>query len=163
MQSTGFTRTALLFLAIACSDGTGPELRQISDFERAHKRWQAQNLHTYAFTLQRACFCANVHPLYVLVLNDAVAGAFDLDTAKWVEPALGETVEDVFTFVQHAIEHHARLIRAKYDPAQGFPTEIDYDGSAQVADDEVSYHVSDVHPVTPQVSDVTQTATRWPD
>jgi hypothetical protein len=41
------------------------------------------------------------------------------------------------------------MIRAEYDAAKGFPTEIDYDGEAQIADDEISFRVSDVHLVTP--------------
>jgi hypothetical protein len=39
-----------------------------------------------------------------------------------------------------------------YDAAKGFPAEIDYDGAAQIADDEISYRITDVHPVTPQAS-----------
>ena len=138
---------ALLAVAISCSDATGPA-HQPTDLEAARQRWQAQDLHTYAFTIQRSCFCANVHPLYVLVLSDTVAGVLDLQTGEAVDRQLGETVDGLFTFVQNAIDHHAQLIRADYDDAKGFPTEIDYDGEAQVADDEIFYRVSDVHPVT---------------
>ena len=152
MKPTRFAGLALLALAMACRDAVGPDRRQIGDFETAHQRWQAQGLHTYAFTLQRTCFCANLHPLYVLVLSDAVAGVFDLETGTWIDPKLGQTVEELFVFVQNAIDAHARLIRAEYDSAKGFPTEIDYDGAAQIADDEISYHISDVHPITPQTS-----------
>jgi hypothetical protein len=81
------------------------------------------------------------------VVNDAVAGVLDLETGDTVDQRLGVTVDDLFTFIQGAIDHHAELIRAKYDATQGFPTEIDYDGAAQVADDEISYRVSNVHPV----------------
>jgi hypothetical protein len=146
MNPIRFVGFALLFVAISCSDAIGPG-RETIDLEAARQRWRAQNLHTYAFTIQRSCFCANVHPLYVLVLNDAVAGVFDLKTGEMVDPQLGETVEDLFTFVQNAIDRPAHLIRAQYDVARGFPTEIDYDGEAQIADDEITYRVSDVHPV----------------
>jgi hypothetical protein len=139
---------ALLVVATSCSDAIGP--RPPSDLEAARQRWQAQNLHTYAFTIQRSCFCANVHPLYVLVLSDTVAGVLDLETADTVDRQLGETIEGLFNFVQNAIDGHAQMIRAECDAAKGFPTEIDYDGQAQIADDEISYRVSDVHPVTPQ-------------
>src|SRR5690242_8936843 len=105
----------LLLLAMSCHDAVGPELREISDLETAHQRWQAQNLHTYAFTLQRSCFCATTHPLYVAVLSDTVAGVFDLDTGTFVDRGLGMTVEDAFTFVQNAIDSHVQLIRAEYD------------------------------------------------
>jgi uncharacterized protein DUF6174 len=146
MNPIRFVGFALLFAAISCSDATGPG-RETTDLEVARQRWRAQNLHTYAFTIQRSCFCANVHPLYVLVLNDAVAGVLDLETGEMVDPKMGETVEDLFTFIQNAIDRPAHLIRAKYDVAKGFPTEIDYDGEAQIADDEITYRVSDVHPV----------------
>ena len=139
---------AALAIAISCGDATGPG-HQPTDLEAARQLWRAQNLHTYAFTIQRTCFCANVHPLYVFVLSDTVAGVLDLETGATADRQLGETVEDLFTFVQSAIDRHAQVIRAEYDAAKGFPTEIDYDGEAQLADDEVTVRVSDVHPVTP--------------
>jgi hypothetical protein len=139
---------ALLVVAISCGDAIAPEQR-ITDLEAAHQRWRAQNLHTYAFTLQRACFCGNVHPLYVLVLGDTVAGVLDFETGAMVDRQLGETVEDLFRFIQTAIDRPAHLIRAEYDAAKGFPIEIDYDGAAQIADDEIFFHVSDVHPIPP--------------
>ena len=142
---------ALLVLAVSCKDGVGPG-SQISDLETAHRLWQAQNLHTYAFTLQRSCFCGNVHPLYIAVVSDTVVGALDLETVTWVDRQLGETIEDLFTFVQSAIDRPAHQIRVEYDTAKGFPSEIDYDGSAQIADDEMSLRISDVHPITPQTA-----------
>jgi len=150
MRPTRFAGLALLALAMSCSDALSPEQRQIRDLETAQRRWQARNLHTYAFTLQRSCFCGNVNPLYIVVLSDRVGGVFDLNTGAFVDVQLGETIEDLFTFIQSAIDHHASLIRAEYDAASGFPTQIDYDGSAMAADDELSVRISDVHPITPQ-------------
>lgn len=140
---------SLLMIVMACSDSVAPQ-PQTTDLETAHHRWRAQNLHTYAFTLQRSCFCVNVHPLYVAVVSDSVVGAFDLETGMWVDRQLGETIEDLFSFVQTAIDRPAQQIRVEYDTAMGFPREIDYDGAAQIADDEISFRVSDVHPITPQ-------------
>lgn len=138
----------VLVVAMSCGDAVGPR-RQVTDLEAAHRRWRAQNLHTYAFTLQRTCFCTNVHPLYVLVLSDTVAAVLDLETGTMVDRQFGETVEGLFTFVRNAIDRPAQLIRVKYDVAKGFPTEIDYDGAARIADDEIFYRVTDVHPVAP--------------
>ena len=142
---------AILVVAISCRDAIGPG-HQVTELEAARQRWRAQNLHTYAFTIQRSCFCANVHPLYVLVLSDTVAGVLDLETGDMVDRQLGETVEGLLTFIQNAINRPARLIRAEYDAAKGFPTEIDYDGAAQIADDEIFYRVGDVHPVAPPLT-----------
>lgn len=148
MKLTRLVAHALLITVISCSDAVGP-LRQSTDLEAARQRWRAQNLHTYAFTLQRSCFCGNIHPLYVLVLSDTVAGVIDLETGETVDRRLGETVESLFAFIQTAFERPARLIRAEYDGAKGFPTEIDYDGDGQIADDEVFYRITDVHPIQP--------------
>jgi hypothetical protein len=148
MKPLRFAGLALLVIASSCGDAVGPA-HQARDLKVARQRWRAQNLHTYAFTIQRSCFCANVHPLYVLVLSDTVAGVLDLETGEIVDRRLGETVEDLFAFIHNAIDRPARLIRAEYDAAKGFPAEIDYDGASQIADDETFYHVSDVHPVTP--------------
>ena len=148
MKITHLVVSALLVVAASCSDATGPTL-ETNDLEAARQRWRAQDLHTYAFTLQRSCFCGNIDPLYVIVLSDTVAGVIDLRTAKPLDRQLGETIEGLFTFVQTAIDRPAQLIRAKYDSAKGFPSEIDYDGSGQIADDEISYRVTDVHPIFP--------------
>jgi hypothetical protein len=148
MNPTRLAGLALLVASISCSDATGP-WHQITELAAARQRWRTQNLHSYAFTIQRSCFCANVHPLYVLVLSDTVAGAFDLETGEWVDRRFGETVEGLFTFIQNATERPAQLIRAEYDDAKGFPTEIDYDGAAQIADDELFARISDVHTIPP--------------
>jgi hypothetical protein len=70
-------------------------------------------------------------------------------TGATVDRRLGEAVEGLFTFIQSAIDRPAHLIRAQYDAAKGFPAEIDYDGAAQIADDEIFFRASDVHPITP--------------
>jgi hypothetical protein len=151
MTSLRLAATALLFAAISCGDATGPK-RLTGDLEAARDRWRAQNLHTYAFQLQRSCFCVNTHRLFVAVVNDAVTGVLDLDTGEFVDIRLGETVDGLFTFIQDAIDRHAELIRATYDPAQGVPTAIDYDGAARIADDEISFRITNVHPIEPQTN-----------
>jgi len=152
MNTKRFFSVALVALATACSDAASPAAKTkipVSELEAARQLWKAQNLHTYAFLLQRSCFCGNTHPLFVVVVNDKVAGVLDFQTTESVDPTLGQTVDDLFTFIQNAIDRPARLIRANYDEVKGFPTEIDYDGAAQIADDEIFYRASDVHPIAP--------------
>lgn len=146
MSTRRFAALALLTLAASCGDLIAPNR---SDLDSARRRWSAQNLHTYAFTLRRNCFCAIVDPLYVLVQSDTVAGVLNLRTGETVDRQFGMTVDDLFAFVQRAIANHAYMIHATYDPARGFPAQIEYDGAAQIADDEVSFYASDVHAVAP--------------
>jgi hypothetical protein len=84
----------------------------------------------------------------VLVLSDTVAGVIDLRTTEPVDRRSGETIEGLFAFIQTAIDRPARLIHAQYDGTKGFPTEIDYDGAGQIADDEIFYRITDVHPIS---------------
>ena len=150
MKPNRLAALALLVLGMACSDATGPgPERPVTDLAAARERWRAQDLHTYAFILQRSCFCVNIHPLYVVVLSDTVAGVLDFETFEPVDHQFGETVDGLFTIIQNAIDKPAQLIRAEYDATRGFPTEIDYDGAAQIADDEIFYRISDVHPISP--------------
>jgi len=144
---------ALVSLAatISCRDATGPHpSREVTALAAARQRWRSQNLHTYAFVIQRSCFCGNVHPLFVVVQSDTVAAVLDFVTFEGVDRSLGETVDGLFTFIQNAIDRPAELIRAEYDATKGFPTTIDYDGAAQIADDEIFFRISDVHPISPQ-------------
>src|SRR5689334_6042289 len=140
---------ASLALAASCSDAAGPG-QHGTDLDAARQRWRVQDLHAYAFTLQRSCFCVNTRPLFVVVLSDTVAGVIDFQTGQSLDRQFGETVDGLFTFIQNAIDRPAQKIQATYDPTKGFPTEIDYDGAAQIADDEIFFRISDVHPITPQ-------------
>jgi len=139
---------ALLAAAASCSDSTSP-LPQFFELQAARSRWHAQNLHTYAVVVQHSCFCGNVNPLYTVVVNDEVAGVLDLQTNQSLDPKSSQSVDDLFDFIQRAIDQHADVIRVEFDPTKGFPTSIDYDGSAGIADDEVSFRITDVHPITP--------------
>lgn len=148
MTPTRLAGIALLAALVSCGDAIAPR-PPITELARARQQWEAQQLRTYAFTLQRSCFCGNTDPLYVYVRNDTVAGVVDLRTGESVDRQLGETVDGLFDFIQRATDAHARIIRATYDATRGFPAEIDYDGDAQIADDELFYRVSDVHTVPP--------------
>ena len=119
-------------------------------------RWRGQDLHTYAFVLQRSCFCLNVHPLFVVVQRDTVAGVLDFETFESVDPRFGETVDSLF--IQSAIDRRAEKIRVTYDAEKGFPTAIDYDDASQIADDEIFFRVSDAHPMAPQTA---RSSLRW--
>lgn len=156
MNTKRFAALAMLAVAVSCSDASSDptglkadSAAKTTDLESARQRWRAQDLHTYAFLLQRSCFCGNTHPLFVAVVNDKVAAVLDFETLEGIDPKNGQTVDELFKFIETAVNRPARLIRATYDATKGFPTEIDYDGEAQIADDEIFYRVSDVHPIAP--------------
>jgi hypothetical protein len=55
-----------------------------------------------------------------------------------------ETVDALFAFIDRAIAGHAATIDVTYDPLLGYPTQIVYDGSVNIADDELTVTISDV-------------------
>lgn len=146
----------IILLALAavasCSDLSGPVNEQTADLNAARARWKSQNLHTYGATLQTLCFCANTDRLLVVVVNDAVVGAFDLDAGQYVDLARAKSVDQLFDTIQDAIAQRAAQLTVQYDATAGFPSQTNIDYKASVADDEVTYAMSNVHPITPQVA-----------
>jgi hypothetical protein len=147
MKPNRLAGLALLAAAISCSDATAP-LPQMAELQAARLRWRAQNLHDYAVVVQHSCFCGYVSPLYTVVLDDTVAGVVDLQSGASIDPRVCESVDDLFAVIESAIQRHAEVIRAEFDPEKGFPTAIELDGAARIADDEIFYRITDVHPIT---------------
>src|SRR5690349_5606698 len=83
MKPRFFAAFAVLMLASSCSDAVAPAAP--TPLSEAQQRWRQQDLHTYAYTLQRSCFCGNVDPLYDAVVRDTVVGVLDLETGNWVD------------------------------------------------------------------------------
>lgn len=117
-----------------------------SDLEIARAKWRAQRPEPYAFTVQKACFCAITGQVRVYVLGDTVVGAVRLEGGEAIDKRYVESIEGLFDFIDRAITNHAAVIRATYDPVLGYPTSIEYDGAANIADDEVNYTLTDVKP-----------------
>ena len=117
-----------------------------SELEVARAKWLAQRPEKYAFTVRKACFCAVTGEVRVYVQHDTVVGAFILDGARSIDGRNYESIEELFDFIDRAITNHAAVIRATYDPVLGYPTSIEYDGAANIADDEVNYTLTDVKP-----------------
>jgi hypothetical protein len=76
----------------------------------------------------------------VTVRNGAVIGADYLDSGGPVETALLTyipTIPDLFDLIQDALNQKPASFLAIYDPTYGYPTRIEIDFSASVADDEL--------------------------
>lgn len=140
-------RLLLIGLALtlaACSDALGPNGASTVNLASAKARWLSHGLTDYQITMTQSCFCANVHPLRLTILSDTVRTATDLVTGQAIDPRLGMTVPQLFDFVATGIAKPAAKLDVGYDAVYGFPYEIDYDFSVQVADDEGSISVRDL-------------------
>ena len=99
--------------------------------------------------MTRLCFCGDVGPFAVTILGDSVVAAVRTSDGgpALVAPYL-PTVNKLFDFIQKAIDDHATTIRVTYDADLGYPREIVYDLATNIADEEVTYTVTNVKPIS---------------
>lgn len=115
------------------------------EFEVARAQWAEAGLDAYQMTLQRICFCPSpdyTGPFEVVVRNGAIEGV-TLEGAM-VDDERGETIEALFDLIAGAYERGAEEIAVEYDAEWGYPTSIGIDYSAEIADEEIAYRVSDL-------------------
>lgn len=133
---------------LGCGDGTSP-ISQRLELDANRAKWQRAGLVSYTYTLQQLCFCAFTQPVRLYVVNDVVVRALASSGDSAVSPQFFPTVDRLFAFIDDAIARRAAVLRVTYDPTLGYPVEIVYDGALNTADDEVTYHVTDLHASAP--------------
>ncbi len=146
-------RTTLLSATLSlgllgCGDGTSP-VSQLLELQANRAKWQRAALSSYTLVLQESCFCAYTQPVRLYVVNDVIVRALPFSGDTAVSPTFFPTVDRLFAFIDDAITRHAAVLRVTYDPALGYPVEIVYDGAVNVADDEITYRLSDLHESPP--------------
>jgi hypothetical protein len=120
--------------------------QKVVDLGVARARWASRGYRDYSFTITSLCFCTNVHPVRAVVVRDSVTTAVDLVTNQPVDPRLVRTVDQLFAFIESGISRPAATLEVTYDAQLGYPITINFDGSVNVADDEITYNVRDVVP-----------------
>jgi hypothetical protein len=134
---------AVLIVAAACSDAVGPGEEQ-SDLEINRQKWRNNGFTSYTMTMSRVCFCGDVGPWNVVVVKDSVVLATRVTDGRPVDARFLPTINRLFDFIDQAIKKPAAQITAQYDASRGYPREIVYDGSVNIADDELTYTLSNV-------------------
>jgi hypothetical protein len=136
----------LTFGLAACEAATAPDPNQ--ELVSARARWLAQGSASYSYELTRGCFCVLAgRPIIVTVENGSVVEAEYADSKTAVDAAFLdylETVPDLFDKIDDAIVRRVASLVARYDPTYGYPTRIEIDYSATVADDEITYSARDL-------------------
>lgn len=146
-------RTILLLLATAivataCDSpvGIGPVEQQVllQRLKHAQLRWSREGLASYVLTLRRICYCSEVEPRRITVVDGEVtdvriAGAAEslpADQWRWYP-----SVEGLFTIVREAIDQPAHQLEVTYAADRGHPIRVAIDWDQMVADEEVTYEV----------------------
>ncbi len=134
-----------LFSLGGCAAVTGPDPVSGEAAEQMRK-WEAQGLDDYRFTLARTCFCPveATQPVRVEVRDDRVVKVTSIRTGQALSLELGVTVEEMFERIATAARDGTYL-EAAYHPARAYPAQVVIGTLANDAG--VGYSLSDLEAV----------------
>ena len=149
LPGPGLARGSVVVLALAAA-ACGNPFSPTEDLEDARRTWSRQGITSYRFTVNVLCFCIDRGPFAVVVEQGRVTSVTDPATGapRTPDPFVPLTVEALFARIDDAIERDADEIEVRYDPTLGYPQEIAIDFIENAIDDEVTYTVSDLTPIT---------------
>lgn len=119
------------------------QLRPIAkELRQNRRRWAAQNIANYRYTLQINCFCLPEvrQPVVIEVRNGKRTSITPVQSGLPVNASYFrryDTIPKLFNVIQAAINDKADSISVTYDPALGYPTQISIDPEQLAADEEI--------------------------
>lgn len=102
-----------------------------------------------SYTTQQSCFCPSefTRPMNITESNGEITSATYADTNEPVPDNIRQslsTVDQRFEQLQSAYENGADTVNVQYDPQFGFPTSVFIDQSQMIADEEISYTITNL-------------------
>ena len=115
------------------------EVRKLKFNERL---WNKQNLSNYRYTLSNGCFCIPDArgPVVIEVRNRQTVSVTSVETGQAVDPQFFQrynTIPKLFNVIEDAIKRQAFSLDVEYNHRYGYPTKINIDYNAQIADEEI--------------------------
>ena len=109
-------------------------------------KWASKSVTDYQYTFRWSCFCTEdfVKPVIISVRNGMINTVVYVDSGNSVDEShFGRyrTVEELFDFIQDAIDEKAYEISVSYDPELGYPTSASIDYSKGIIDEEMAFTV----------------------
>ncbi|BAY65157.1 hypothetical protein NIES22_52600 [Calothrix brevissima NIES-22] len=105
--------------------------------------WEKQNILNYRYTFSNGCFCIPDArgPVVIEVRNGKTRSITSVETGLRVtNPEYFEnynTIPKLFNVIQDAIARQAFSLDVNYSARYGYPTQINIDYNAQIADEEL--------------------------
>ena len=133
-----------IFIAVLA--GTAHADTSLQDFTAAREKWQAAGISDYAFTLVQHCFCIGVQPVRIMVKNDVVQSARNVqDDAAVAVEVLGKlpSIEGVFQKIAEGYAKPSDHITLTLNKDYGYPERVYIDYVAMMADEELIYEIRD--------------------
>lgn len=139
-----------LFFLVSCNSDQGktryndsPEkqkmLQQQRDLYQSNlARWKTVGIMNYEFTRSIDCDCEDKRDIVVNVVNGRVDNAYLVNGKGNVNEGVGGkklkeyvSIEDFFSMINNAIDHHYDDVDVKYDKDYGYPAKINLVPSTQ--------------------------------
>jgi hypothetical protein len=142
-----------LLAAAALASGCGglfsaSELRaRHAELIAARQKWTAHGIASYRYRFQYLCFCpaSLIQPIEITVRGGRLSAVVDPLTGRPAPEVAGQprpTVDELFGFVESAIDRRVDRLTVAYDPVLGYPTLIRVDPRLDAVDEEQSYYAS---------------------
>jgi hypothetical protein len=121
-----------------------------SQLDQALETWDVQGPADYSFTWRQGCECTaeTTAPIRITVVGGAITDAVYVETQVAVSAEVRAhlmTIDGVFAEIQDAINGGAHAVTVEYDSESGLPASVAVDYDAQIADEELSLQISDLH------------------
>lgn len=137
----------LVLLLSACgSDGNDPSPEQAA-LNQNRDTWNAAAITDYVFTYSTTCFCAPEESIVITVVNNTITDAFFTPSGMALSPdrvSNLRTVDEFFALVQESIDAQVAVLTVNYNSIYGYPESIFIDQSTSIADEEISYGISNL-------------------
>jgi hypothetical protein len=117
-----------------------------TELQRNRELWNGTRLPSHRYDLRRDCFCLPPNYIEVRVVNREVQEIVNADTGESIEmldSSFPVTVDDLFDLLDDAIDW-ADFIDVEYHASYGAPMRIAIDYTRELADDEISFLLSDL-------------------
>lgn len=134
----------IALIALMASTAHADTPRQ--EFTTAQQKWQAAGIQNYSFTLFQGCFCPGGQPMRITVRYGEVQSATSLRDGTPVEAkTMGKplTMAEILQKIEAAYARPADHITLTLNPEYGYPEQVYIDYVAMMADEELSYTISD--------------------
>ncbi len=124
-----------LFWCTACS-----KVELINESKKQEKKWIAQDIKNYSYTLRINCFCAPERngPNLIKVIDNKIITVNGQPYNPNLTGTL-PTVTELFNTIQIKLAQRPFQQSLEYHPLLSYPTSVYFDMDERIADEEVGY------------------------
>lgn len=139
----------VLLLVFSCSKKSPEVDVGPVELNKAQDLWRSKGIDSYSYTQTRFCFCLpkELGPHKLTIQNGVIVGvdgeAFD---ALIHQGYL--TINDSFEYIINKLENDPEEFNLEFDSNYGFPTDVFFDMSLMIADEEIILTFTDFSPST---------------